>query len=409
MKCLRLIGRRRVSALVIPMLWLLVSGCSSIEKRSSEESGAAATGRVLSTNPMPVEIEGDHLMVGATLNGHEVRLVLDTGATDTLISPEAAGAAGIIKTGRMRFSAFGSGRGVASRGVARSMAVGPALAEQVAVGILPLPAPLAPNGLLGLSFLRRFTFRLDYEQKQLSFASSENSNFIKSGVPIPLQDQGYSLAIEAEVDGIPAKFIVDTGSSQSLILRSWFVEQQKLRERYPRRLSIVTGMGLLGKMRGEMARLQSLKLGDHTITNLFAEFESKTNAWPGDFAGFIGAPILRRFNLTFDTAGKRLWVEPNGSYAIDPSPPASVRSGLVCLPEGTNWIVQDVVADSPAATAGVGLGDRLLEIEGVSVQSLKLAEIRRAFRAEPGTRVRLRLQAAGENPRDATLILRDLL
>jgi carboxyl-terminal processing protease len=71
--------------------------------------------------------------------------------------------------------------------------------------------------------------------------------------------------------------------------------------------------------------------------------------------------------------------------------------------------VQDVVADSPAATAGVGLGDRLLEIEGVSVQSLKLAEIKRAFRAEPGTRVRLRLQSAEETPRDVTVILRDLL
>ncbi len=90
-------------------------------------------------------------------------------------------------------------------------------------------------------------------------------------------------------------------------------------------------------------------------------------------------------------------------------PPASVRSGFVCLPEGTNWIVQDLIAGSPAAQAGVRRGDRLLEINGVSVQSLKSGEIKRAFQAGPGTRVRVRLQAEGEIPREAILTLRDLL
>ena len=142
---------------------------------------------------------------------------------------------------------------------------------------------------------------------------------------------------------------------------------------------------------------------------MFAEFETRANTWPDDFAGFVGAPILRRFNLTFDVAGQRLRIEPNASYTMDSPPPASVRSGAVFLPEGTNWIVQDLIAGSPAAEAGVRRGDHLLEINGVSVQSLKPGEIKHAFRAEPGTRVQLRLQAGGEIPREVTLILRDLL
>ena len=91
------------------------------------------------------------------------------------------------------------------------------------------------------------------------------------------------------------------------------------------------------------------------------------------------------------------------------SPPACVRSGFVCLPEGTNWIVQDILADSPAAEAGVRRGDRLLEINGVPVPSLKPHEIRRAFRAESGTRVRLRIQSSGEPEREVSLTLRELL
>jgi len=274
---------------------------------------------------------------------------------------------------------------------------------------MSIPPPFTDDGILGLSFLGHFTFCLDYQQKQVSFASPASSNLMGAGSLIPLQGEGLFVAVQAEVDGIPAKLIVDTGAGQALILRSWFVEEQKLRERYPKRLSMITGAGLLGRTHGEIARLQTLKLGDYTLTNVFAEFETKANTWRGDFAGFIGAKILRRFKLTCDVAGRCLWIEPNANYEMESPPPASVRSGLVCQPEGTNWIVQDLIAGSPAAEAGVRRGDHLLEINRVSVQTLKPGEIKRAFQAGPGTHVRLRLQTGRETPRETTLILRDLL
>ena len=401
----RLLGMR----LTLPLLWLLVSGCRSLEKEPPQRPAGATTAQVVSTNPVPVEMEDDHVLVRGTLNGREVRFVLDTGASHVLVSPEAAAAAGIETQAKIRFGAFGSGRGSARKGVADSLAVGPAAAEKVPIAIMAIPPPFTDDGLLGLSFLGKFIFRLDYQQQLLSFASPASSNLMGGGSIIPLQGEGFFAAVQVEVDGIPAKLILDTGASQALILRSWFVEEQKLRERYPERLSMVTGMGLLGRTHGEIARLQTLKLGDYTLTNLFAEFESTANTWPGDFAGFVGAPILRRFNLTFDVAGGRLWIEPNANYSMESPPPASVRSGMVLLPEGTSWIVQDLIANSPAAEAGVRQGDRVLEINGMSVSSLKPADIKRALRAAPGTRVRLRLQSGKHGPRSVTLILRDLL
>ena len=88
-------NRPRLVGLRLMVLWLLVSGCSSIEKESREGADGAITARVSSTNPVPVEIEDDHVLVRASLNGHEVRLLLDTGASHVLVSPEAAAAAGI--------------------------------------------------------------------------------------------------------------------------------------------------------------------------------------------------------------------------------------------------------------------------------------------------------------------------
>jgi clan AA aspartic protease (TIGR02281 family) len=391
----------------MPALWLLVSGCHSIEK--AERTAGVTTAQVISTNPVPVEIEDDHVLVRGSLNGHEVRFVLDTGASHVLVSPEAAEAAGIQKMAKIRFGAFGDGRGSARKGVADSVTVGPASARRVPLAIMAIPPPFKGDGLLGLSFLDQFTFRLDYELKQVSFAPPASDRLMGAGSIIPLQGENFFVAVQAEVDGIPAKLLLDTGASQGLILRSWFVAEQKLRERYPKRLSLITGAGLLGRTHGEITRLQTLKLGDYTITNVFAEFETKSNDWPSDFAGFVGAPILSRFDFTFDITGRRLWIEPNANYALESPPPASVRSGLVCVSEGANWIVEDLIEGSPAAVAGVRRGDHLLEINGVPVQSMTPGEIKRAFRVGPGTRVRLRLQTKQEKPREVTLILRDLL
>jgi len=391
------------------VLCLLVSGCRSIEKASPERTAVATIARVSSTNAVPVEIQDDdHVVVRGALNGREVRLVLDTGASHVVVSPAAAAAAGIQKEAKVRFGGFGNGRENARKGVADSVVVGPAAAERVPVAIMPIPPVVGADGLLGLSFLRHFIFRLDYDQERVSFAAATN-RLMGGGSMLALQQEAPPLVVQTEVDGIPARLVLDTGASQGLILRSWFVAKHKLRERYPKRLNTVTGLGLSGQMRGEIVRLRTLKLGDYTITNVFAEFETTADAWSGDSAGYVGAPVLRRFDLTFDVAGRRLWIEPNASYATEQPPPASVRSGFACLPEGTTWIVQDLIADSPAAEAGVRHGDRLLEINGAPVQSLKPQEIKRAFRAEPGTRVRLRLQTGRETPREATLILRDLL
>jgi len=381
----------------------------SVANNCDQSAGHATNAQVFSTNPVPLETEGDHLYVRARVNDRELRLLLDTGASHVLITPEAAATAGIQKNMKTRIAGFVDDRTLGHATVADSIVIGPATAEKVPAFIMPIPALFGADGVLGVSFLEEFIFRLDYDRKLLSFTSRTSSKLTGGGVSIPLESKRRLLTVVAEVDGIPAKLIVDTGAGQSLILNSWFVEKHNLRERNPKRLKIITGQGFLGETRGEIVRLRTLKLGDYTVTNVFAEFETKTNIAPRTIAGFVGTLFLRRFNLTFDVAEGRLWIEPNSRYEIEPPVPASMRSGLVFKPEGTNYIVWDTVPHSPASEAGICVGDRLLELNGVSVESLKFARIKDAFRADAGTRVRLRLQAKDRPEREVSLTLRDLL
>jgi len=404
MDCLRIMGRCGVSPVATLALLLLASGCRTRPENWRELRGDFTSAAVVSTNPVPFDLADDHVIVPVTLNGHEVRMVLDTGASHLGLSAGAAAAAGIETTTKMSFGTFGTARAKARLGVVESVAVGPAIAEKVPVAVIPVPA-VFEDGLFGLSFLRHFNFRLDYERETVSFTGLTNVFADPAGSAIPMTDDGR-LTVWAEVDGTPARLVVDTGAGGTLMLRPWFVEKHGLRQRYPKRLSMVTGGNVLGLMHGEMVRLQSLRLGDHVLTGEFVEFQTGPDNRHEDIAGYVGGGILHRFNLTFDFAGRRLWLEPNSYYWRGPPPPATVRSGLACRPDG---IVEDVIPDSPAAEAGVRRGDRLVEVNGVSVPSLKFEDLKRALRAGPGTQVRLRLQTDGQEPREVTLILRDLL
>jgi hypothetical protein len=113
----------------------------------------------------------------------------------------AAPAAGIQKTSKIRISAFGNEQGSAMRAIAGSIKVGPAVAENVPVAIMPIPAIFGADGLRGLSFLSQFTFRLDYQQKLVSLAPPASSNLTANGTGIPLQKQGRLLAI----NGVPVQ------------------------------------------------------------------------------------------------------------------------------------------------------------------------------------------------------------
>ncbi|MFO1500598.1 MAG: aspartyl protease family protein [Verrucomicrobiota bacterium] len=408
MRQLHILAKLIFRSLLALGLWLS-GGCNSVKPSSPVQTGSGAG--LSTSHSVPIDVEDGQVWVKVAVNGHPLRLLLDTGATDTLVSPEAAKLVGIGRTKPLRFSGFGDQPVKATYGFASSVVAGTAVANHVPVAIAPIPAPFMSDGFLGLSFLRNFKFRVDYDQKLLSFAPLNDNTGGGDGLCLPLQSTYPSMTVLCELDGIPAKLLVDTGAGQGLILKSSFVDRHRLRERCPKRLNVLTGEGLRGETRGEITRIPKLSLGSYIVTNIFAEFQTETgpSARHNEIAGFIGSDVLRRFNLTFDLNGSRVWIEPNSTYPAESLPPRCVRSGMVCAPQGTSWIVRDVIPSSPADEVGIRVGEHLLEINGVPVQTMRDRGVKHAFQEKPGTRVRLRLGISGSEPREVILTLRDML
>lgn len=398
-------AREFFGGLAMGLAGLLVSGCLSSSRTGIPRAGTAD---ILSTNSIPFELQDDHIFVRGTLNNRDVRYTLDTGASHVFISPELAVLSGISNTTRISIQGFGSEKGSGIESVARVMSVGPARAEVVPLIVAPLPAVMEADAVLGLSFLKQFVWRLNYQDHLLQFVSKGNC-VAEKGAVIPLRVRGPRLIVEVELDGVPATLALDTGAGQTLILESWFVERQRLRAQHPNRLKILTGYGFLGPTHGEFVRLQTLKFGAFTFTNVVTELRPNSLDDSKEIAGYLGANALRCFNLTFDLPGHQLWIAANENFTRPLKPPASLQTGFACLPSGTNLIVRQVLPDSPAAQAGVHEGDRVLAIDDKPVHRMKFEEMKAPFQASPGTAVRLLLQSAGAAPRKAALILRELL
>jgi predicted aspartyl protease len=124
---------------------------------------------------IPLETLGNHVLVRAVLNHQEpVTLLLDTGATHTMLTPEAARRVGLtpaphVLTGALQVV---GGRQVRFPLVPlAALAMGEAVVTNLPVGILStFPGTRAVDGLLGGDFLEHFTLTLDYSARRLQLA-----------------------------------------------------------------------------------------------------------------------------------------------------------------------------------------------------------------------------------------------
>ena len=110
-------------------------------------------------------------LVPVRINGISGTLVLDTGASQTLITPHFAQRAGLeaaYGAPRVRGNVVGGTRVSVPLARARSVSVGAAVVEELDVGIYDaLPGRADVDGLLGASFLHHFRFTVDRKNLQL--------------------------------------------------------------------------------------------------------------------------------------------------------------------------------------------------------------------------------------------------
>jgi C-terminal processing protease CtpA/Prc len=140
------------------------------------------------------------------------------------------------------------------------------------------------------------------------------------------------------------------------------------------------------------------------VTNVLADlFDGQ--AISDENSGNIGTRVLRQFTVTFDLPHGVMYLEKNSNWS---KPEVFNRAGIIIDSIQMDQKVMNVLPGSPAAMAGVEIGDVLLQIDGRAPSDNPLLQDDPAFWQPVGTVVHLTVLRAG-GMRKVKIRLRDLL
>lgn len=264
------------------------------------------------------------------------------------------------------------------------------------------------SGIVGAPLFRQYVTCIDFEHDVIELIAPAHFDAHRAGVTITMSVKESEIIVPGSFDGEPGVFQIDTGSPTSLTLDEPFVARHQLLKHFRHHIEASSG-GVGGSTAEYDVRGEDLVLGaariEHPITAL--SVATRGQFARGDLSGNVGIGSLRRFVVTFDFPGKRLFLKPY------PRPPRDLdtydRSGMRIdfAPQGFRVVF---VADgTPAADAGLRPGDFIVAVDDHAATTISLPDMRDELRRLPaGTVITIDVKA-GHKVRRVRLKLRELL
>lgn len=365
---------------------------------------------------VPFRLLNNHVIVSARVDGRgPYPFLVDTGGHD-ILTPVTARTLGIGSEGHA--SGGGSGEATTINGYAQvgSIEVGGAsLRDSVALTLDFSPADvegLVLGGMLGSEFLERFVVEFDYGQGTLTFidpARFSATDRRRAGTALTMEFYDHMPQVAGTFEGRPAVFNLDTGSRADVSITAPFADHTGLRDLYPQGITITDGWGSGGPARSQVVRAGSLTLGDVATGRPIAGLSVAKRGVMADenFDGNVGSGLLKQFVVTFDYGRNTVYLrrlphpdEDTGKFD---------RTGLWINLAWGGMRVMDVAAGSPAAAAGLRIGDLLTSIDGSTVATRTLSDVRRQLKLlTPGKPISIRYSRGGSTA-DARLVPANLI
>ena len=247
--------------------------------------------------------------VAVTVNGTAATFLLDTGSEYSVVSTRLAE--------RLRLATESGGARAFANGV--TLGVGPLVMADQRVMIMPFDTLYARgrqiDGLIGFDFFERYAVRIDFGARTLT--CWEHASFAPPAVAVavPIAFSGRLPVVTGQLQltpdrRLPVRLMVDTGASQSVMLRHPFATANGLLALATRETS--TPSLASGTRRMVEIPSEQLTIGGWTFDRpqVLAFAEPTGSAASTDTDGLLGNTLLSRFTLYVDYARKRLLLEP---------------------------------------------------------------------------------------------------
>ncbi|OUR94389.1 signaling protein [Flavobacteriales bacterium 34_180_T64] len=293
------------------------------------------------------------------------------------------------------------------------------------------------HGIIGYDIFKNFVVEINYTNKVIKLHKPETYVYksCKKCETFNLSFHNKKPYIDAEVMidsiDIPVKLLIDTGSSDGL----WLFEDDSLgiqtsKNKY---FDDFLGKGLSGSIYGKRTKVNSFSLKSFKLKDVNTAFPDSTSiSFARKFKernGSVSGEVLKRFNIIFDYRGSKLTLKKNGNFR---APFFYNKSGIVLEQNGIRVVkekedrgrigytdsnenkitinlstsykyslkpaftIVELRQDSPAARAGLMIGDVILTVNGKESHNLELQDVIQFFRAEVGKLIRLKVDRNAE-------------
>ncbi|HTV14412.1 MAG TPA: aspartyl protease family protein [Acidobacteriaceae bacterium] len=347
----------------------------------------------------------DGLTFDVRINGQgPFHALFDTGS-DNLMTASLARRLGIQLSGNSQ--PFGGGSAVisAQKTQIETLEVGDlTLSNQPFYVISPADAQddEDPSIVLGYETLQRLIVTVDPARNQITFTDDAAFHPPARASRIPLTIAGFVLLADGSVNGIPGRFVLDTGNEFCFELDDAFVRPNHLVETTGAHYRGFAGSSYGGKYSDAwIARVDQVKLGDAEVRHIVTDL-STVNPTGGGISGNVGQSILLQFRSTWDVRHHALYLEKTPRWGRTE---VFNRAGIITEPEAHGQRIETVFPGSPAAEAGLAARDLITAINGKAPGDDLVIP---AFLRKPGTAVHLTVQH-GNQTRTVTVRLREIL
>lgn len=368
---------------------------------------ALAVGQTLAkTVEVPFKIGEDAIIADLEVNGRKASLMFDTGFSGAVLIDDGINIG--KPSGYMTLRDF-VGEFQAPIVDIKSLKLGAKVIDPTGMKAVQQPAKQFSmsyntncSGIMGLEVVRKYVTEINFENSKFIF--HPNTVDISKRVPdnkrtflarlLPKGNGSLEMAVEA-ANGRKMTLALDTGNAFFATTHRDVLERIGLWETGKDAKFMRSSWVASGEVPSFDLNMKNIKIfGVPVESSVWSIIDLPASSAEGD--GTIGYGFLKNFNIIIDYERRRVWLE-NFTGKTGNELEGSIGVSAFPNPNDNNrTVVVRVAPESPAAKAGLKVGDVILSIDGVELLDIGFRRLDSLMKGPKGSKMKLVTSRRGQ-------------